>query len=100
MSGVPVTHAFTAAPCPPPYCISNKFPHHYCHIYAAEEGNILNYQSVPKIKPCLIVSQRKAIVCLRETPQSQGLSADSLKSLTPCEHINLLRACFHSACVF
>lgn len=37
----------------PPYCISNKFPHHHCHVDAAEEGNMLNLQSMPKITPCL-----------------------------------------------
>ena len=66
----------------PPCCISNKFPHHHCHVDAAKEGNMLNFQSTPKITAWLIVSQRKAIVCPWEVPQSQGLSADSLKRLT------------------
>lgn len=41
MTGVPVTRVSTAAPCPPPCCISNKFLHHHCHIDGAEEGNML-----------------------------------------------------------
>lgn len=68
-----------------PFCISNKFPCH-CHVQAEEESNMLNLQSMPKITPCVIVSQRKAIVCPWEEAGSQGLPADSLKSLTPTKH--------------
>lgn len=67
------------SPLPLSYCISNKFPYHHCHVYAVEEGNMLNLQSMPKITPCLIVLQRKPIVCPWEAPKSQGLLADSLK---------------------
>lgn len=61
----------------PPCRISNKFLYHHCHVDTAKEGNMLNVQSVPNITPCVIVSQRKPIVCPGEAPQSQGLSSDS-----------------------
>lgn len=67
--------------CPLPRGISNKFPDHHCHTDAAKEGNMLNFQSVPKIKPCLIVLQRKAIVCPQDALWSQGPSW-SLKTYT------------------
>lgn len=55
---------------------------------------------MPKITSCLIVSQRKAIVCPREAPQSQGLSADSFirqnpsKTTVPQEHAAITWMCF------
>lgn len=79
ISGVSVTCAFPEATLstPHPRRISNKFLYHHCHVDTAKEGNMLNVQSVPNITPCVIVSQRKPIVCPGEAPQSQGLSSDS-----------------------
>lgn len=72
-----VTCAFPEATLSTPCRISNKFLYHHCHVDTAKEGNMLNVQSVPNITPCVIVSQRKPIVCPGEAPQSQGLSSDS-----------------------
>lgn len=55
---------------------------------------------MPKITSCLIVSQRKAIVCPQEAPQSQRLSADSFIRQNPSkttvlqEHALITWMCF------
>lgn len=62
---------FSPAPHQPPsHCISNKFLHHHCHVDTAKEVVVFNVHSALKITPCVIVLQRKAIVCPWEAPQS------------------------------